>query len=341
MDFLAGPWNALLVHPLINLLVAAYGLFKDFGLAIVLVTVALRLVFYPLYVKQIQSQRVMQEIGPAMNEIKAKYGKDRQKITEEQMKLYKERGYNPASGCLPLLLQMPILFAMYSAMIQFGCGLGATNPSCPDVHGLIREQFESIRWLFVPNPVDEFGLDLTARWLPWLSGGLGKPDPVFILPILAGVTQLISSVMAMPAQQQKVTDPQAKMMQSMAYYFPLITVFIAWGLPAGLSLYWVATTLFQIVQQYVVTGWGQLARWLPFLRAIPTPADKTLASLQRAAVVEANADMKATGAKPSNGGSVGEGNGAAGGTGNGSGGQSRHTGPRDKQRTSDRKKRRR
>ena len=129
------------------------------------------------------------------------------------------------------------------------------------------------------------------------------------------------------------------MMQSMAYYFPLITVVIAWGLPSGLSLYWVATTVFQIAQQYIVTGWGQLAKWIPVLRAIPTPADKTLATLQRAAVVEANADMQASGAKASNGGSAGEGAGrpASGPP----AGQSRHTGPRDKQRTGDRKKRRR
>lgn len=342
MEFLAGPWNAFLVHPLINLLVAAYGLFKDFGFAVVAVTVGIRLLLYPLFVAQIRSQRVMQEIGPAMNEIRAKYGKDRQKVTEEQMKLYKERGYNPASGCLPLLVQMPILFAMYAAFLQVGGGLGSEP--------LRGSDYERLLWPFIPTPVGpNETLDLTAHWLPWLTNGLGKPDPgLFIeyfkvLPILAGATQLVSSVMAMPYGQKPSTDPQAKMMQSMAYYFPLITVFFAWNFPSGLAVYWVATTVFQIAQQYVVTGWGRLAKWVPLLHAIPTPADKTLASLQQAAVVEANADMKATGAKPSNGGSVGQGNGAAGGTGtgNGSGGQSRHTGPRDKQRTSDRKKRRR
>ena len=314
-------WNFLLVHPLISLLVLAYGIFRDFGFAIVAVTVGIRLLLYPLFVAQIRSQRVMQEIGPAMNEIRAKYGKDRQKVTEEQMKLYRERGYNPASGCLPLLVQMPILFAMYAAFLQ-----------APELTG---ESLRDILWPFVPNPVAPGEkLDLAANWLPWITNGLGQPDPWFILPILAGVTQLISSVMAMPYGQKPSTDPQAKMMQSMAYYFPLITVVIAWGLPSGLSLYWVATTVFQIMQQYVVTGWGQLAKWLPFLRAVPTPADKTLATLQQAAVVEANADMRASGAKASNGG--GNGDGAAEAP-----AQSRQTGPRDKQRSRDRKKRRR
>ena len=319
-------WNFLLVHPLISLLVFAYGLFRDFGFAIVAVTVGIRLLLYPLFVAQIRSQRVMQEIGPAMNEIRAKYGKDRQKVTEEQMKLYKERGYNPASGCLPLIVQMPILFAMYAAFLQ-----------APELTG---ESLRGILWPFVPNPVGPGEkLDLAAHWLPWITNGLGQPDPWFILPILAGATQLISSVMAMPYGQKPSTDPQAKMMQSMAYYFPLITVVIAWGLPSGLSLYWVATTVFQILQQYVVTGWGQLAKWLPFLRAIPTPADKTLATLQQAAVVEANADMKASGAKVTNGGAAGNGDGNAAAS--GAAAQTRQTGPRDKQRARDRKKRRR
>jgi YidC/Oxa1 family membrane protein insertase len=327
MDFLAGPWNTFLVHPLLSLLVYAYGLFRDFGFAIVAVTVGIRLLLYPLFVVQIRSQRVMQEIAPAMNEIRQKYGNDRQKVTEEQLKLYRERGYNPASGCFPILLQMPILFAMYAAFLQ-----------APELTG---DSLSRILWPFVENPLaPDQKLDLAAHWLPWISEGLGARDPIGILPILAGATQLVSSVMAMPAQQQKVTDPQARMMQQMAYYFPLITVFIAWGLPAGLSLYWVATTVFQVAQQYVVTGWGQLARWLPFLHAIPTPADRTLAARQQAAVVEANADMKASGAKPSDArGGVGEA--ASAGAADGPGAQYRPTGPRDKQRTSDRRKRRR
>jgi YidC/Oxa1 family membrane protein insertase len=287
-------WNFLLVHPLISLLVLVYGAARDFGIAIVVVTIGIRLLLYPLFVAQIRSQRAMQELGPAMNEIRERYGKDRQKLTEEQMKLYKERGYNPASGCLPLIVQMPILFAMYAAFIQAPSLTGELLRP-PDGTG-------AILWPFVPNPVPAGEtLDLAAHWLPWVTGGLGHPDPLFILPILAGATQLISSVMAMPFGQKPSTDPQARMMQSMSYYFPLITVVIAWSLPAGLSLYWVATTVFQIVQQYVVTGWGQLARFLPFLHRIPTPADRTLRARQAEAVVEAEHDMRAKGVRPSEG----------------------------------------
>ncbi|MBI3522309.1 MAG: membrane protein insertase YidC [Chloroflexi bacterium] len=286
-------WNFLLVHPLLSLLVGAFDLFHDFGIAVVLVTVAIRLLLYPLYVTQIRSQRAMQELAPAMNDIKAKYGSDRKKLSEEQMKLYKERGYNPATGCLPLLLQMPILFAMYAAFLQ-----------APTLDG---SALSGILMPFVPNPLSpDQKLDLTAHWLPWirqcvqpdgsLLHGLGCPDPWKVLPILAGATQLFASVMAQPANQPKSDDPQQRMMQSMAYYFPLITVFIAWSLPAGLAVYWVTTTLFQIGQQYVVTGWGQLPKFLPFLRNIPSPGERGLRDRQAALIREAESDMRARGA---------------------------------------------
>lgn len=288
-------WNLLLVHPLVNLLVAAYGLIGDLGLAIVLVTVVIRLVLYPLFVAQIRSQRAMQEVGPALNELRAKYGKDRQRMAEEQMKLYRERGVNPAAGCLPLLIQMPVLFGFYAALGQltYGLGAGFGGPIAP----LTGEQFESIRYPFIPNPLGSGeALDLTVPWLPWITAGLGASDPLYILPVLAGATQLIASLMAQPAVAAKSLDPQAKMMQSMVYYFPIITIVIAIGLPSGLAVYWIATTVFQIVQQYFVTGWGQLVRWLPFLRALPTPADRTLAREQREVVEEVERDMSAAGA---------------------------------------------
>ena len=280
MEVIAPYWNFLLVHPLISLLVAAYDLLHDFGFAIVAVTVAIRLALYPLFKIQIRNQRAMQELAPAMAELKAKYGTDKQRLGQEQMKLYQERGYNPAMGCLPILLQMPLLLAMYAAFTQ--------------APGLTGDGLKDILIPFVPNPLSGGQrLDLAAHWLPWITEGLGAPDPFRILPILAGVTQLISSVMFQPIGQPKIVDPQQKMMQSMQYYFPLLTVFIAWSLPAGLALYWVTTTLFGIVQQYLVSGWGQLPRFLPFLKNIPSPADRTLAARQQAALEEERRDMAA------------------------------------------------
>jgi len=200
--------------------------------------------------------------------------------------------------CIRDSLQMPLLLAMYAAFTQ-----------APHLDG---ETLRQVLIPFVPVPVGpgQF-LDLTAHWLPWMSScpaptvgeacGLGAPDPLRILPILAGATQLISSVMFQPSVQPKTIDPQQKMMQSMQYYFPLLTIFIAWSLPAGLALYWVTTTLFGIVQQYFVSGWGQLPRFLPILRKIPSPADRTLAARQAAALEEERRDMGAKAAIVANG----------------------------------------
>ena len=284
-------WNTLLVHPVMNLTILAYSFVRDFGLAVIIVTVAIRLALYPLYVTQIRSQRAMQEVAPAMDELKKKYGKDRQRFSQEQMKLYKERGVNPAAGCLPLLLQMPLLIALYNALLQLGCGLGPPPDNlCP---GLSHEMVESFRYGFIANPIPLGGaLDTTANWLPWLKDGLQHRDPLFILPVMAGLVQLIASVMAMPAKQVQSDDPAARMTQSMAYTFPLITVVIGAQFPAGLTVYWIATTVFQIVQQYFVSGWGQLPKYLPFLRGIPTPADRELHRREQAAMVEARQDMR-------------------------------------------------
>jgi YidC/Oxa1 family membrane protein insertase len=284
-------WNSLLVHPIMNLTLFAYSIIHDFGLAVIFVTIAIRLTLYPLYVTQIRSQRAMQEVAPAMEELKKKYGKDRKRFSEEQMKLYKERGVNPAAGCLPLVLQMPLLIALYNSLLQLGCGLGPPpNNLCP---GLSHDMVESFRYAFFNNPIPLDGaLDTTAHWLPWITKGLQHPDPFFILPVMAGLVQLIASVMAMPAKQVKSEDTAQRMTQSMAYTFPLMTVVIGAQFPAGLTLYWIATTLFQIVQQYFVSGWGQLPKYLPFLRGIPTPGDRDLHRREQAAIVEARQDMK-------------------------------------------------
>jgi YidC/Oxa1 family membrane protein insertase len=303
-------WNGFLVHPLMALALVMYSAVKDFGLAIILVTVLIRLVVYPLYKTQIRSQRAMQELAPAMNELKRKYGKDRQRFAEEQMKLYKEHGVNPAAGCLPLLLQLPILFALYSALLQLGCGLGKGGTDCP---GLTHDEAQGILGIlanFVPNPIPTAAtLDTTANWLPWLTRGLQHPDPLFILPVLAGLFQLIASVMAMPTKQVATDDPNQKMFQSMAYTFPLMTVVLGAQFPAGLTVYWIATTLFQIVQQYFVSGWGQLPRWLPFLRNIPTPADKVMKRETAEIVREGQRDLESA----KQGGSSTNGNGDANG----------------------------
>ena len=279
-------WNDVLVYPLLTLLIIAYDFVHDFGFAVVIVTVLIRLALYPLYVRQIRSSRGLQELAPALNDIKKKYGSDRAKLNEEQMKLYRERGVNPAGGCLPMLVFLPVLIAMYSAFQQ-----------APKFDGAALQEIvhRYLPFIQVGIPLDS-KIDMTAHWLPWIQAAgrdLSQSDPYFILPVLSGALQLVASVMAMPRNPPKTDDPTQRTMQSMTYTFPLLTIVFFNSFPAGVFIYYITTTLFQIVQQYFVMGWGQLPRWLPFLAGVPTPADREMQRREQAAVKEAEADMEA------------------------------------------------
>jgi YidC/Oxa1 family membrane protein insertase len=286
-------WNAFLVYPLINLLVLADYFIHDFGLAVVIVTVAIRLALFPVFRAQVRSSRAMQELAPAMNDIKKKYGKDRQQLALEQQKLYKERGISPLGGCLPMLVFFPVLFAMYAAFQQVGGLSGATALTYQQLNERVLWPF--IKPLFADRPPGET-IDLTAHWLPWVSS-LAHPDHLFFnfigpLPIISALLQLVASVQALPRNPPQTDDPTQRTMQSMTYYLPLITVVFFKDLASGVFIYYITTTIFQIIQQYFVMGWGQLPRWLPFLANIPTPADKTMRAREQAAIAEAEHDME-------------------------------------------------
>jgi YidC/Oxa1 family membrane protein insertase len=285
-------WNALLVYPLINLLVLADYFVHDFGLAVVIVTVAIRLALFPVFRAQVRSSRAMQELAPAMNDIKKKYGNDRARLQQEQMKLYKERGINPVGGCLPMLVFFPVLFAMYAAFQQVG-GLGTTALTMEKLTGGVLWPF--ISPLFADRPPSET-IDLAAHWLPWISN-LAQPDHLFFnfigpLPIISALLQLVASVQALPRNPPQTDDPTQRTMQSMTYYLPLITVVFFKDLAAGVFIYYITTTIFQLIQQYFVMGWGQLPRWVPPLANIPTPADKQMREREKEAIAEAEHDME-------------------------------------------------
>jgi YidC/Oxa1 family membrane protein insertase len=305
-------WNALLVYPLINLLVLADYFIHDFGLAVVIVTVAIRLALFPVFRAQVRSSRSMQELAPAMNDIKKKYGNDRARLQQEQMKLYKERGINPVGGCLPMLVFFPVLFAMYAAFQQVG-GLGTPALTMEKLTGGVLWPF--IKPLFADRPPTET-IDLTAHWLPWITN-LAQPDHVFTLPFVGGIgplpiisalLQLVASIQALPRNPPQTDDPTQRTMQSMTYYLPLITIVFFKDLAAGVFIYYITTTIFQVIQQYFVMGWGQLPRWIPPLEKIPTPADKQMRTREKEAIAEAEHDMEepeAVGASRRNGDGAG------------------------------------
>lgn len=237
-------WNTLLYNPLLMVLVWLYNvLFANFGLAVIALTIIIRAVLVPVTLPALKSAKKMMELKPHLDALKEKHGNDKQRLQQEQLKLYREHGFNPLAGCLPYLFQFLVLIALYQVFINF-----LQNGQ---VNGIaINKEF--------------LGIDLS------------KPDKTFILPILAGATQLILSLMMLPTnpnknvllkkEAEKVTtekkvkedDMQEAMQKQMLFLMPAMTVFFGFSLPSGLALYWVVTTLFSVVQQYFVTGWGGL-----------------------------------------------------------------------------------
>ena len=249
-------FNIIFTFPILNVLMLLDHVFGDFGLSIIVLTLIIRLCLFPLTLKQLRSTKATQAIQPLMADIKKKYPDQREQYAEMQ-RLYKEYNINPVAGCLPLLVQMPILYGLYGAMRTILTPSGG-HISVADINNLI--------YPFLPK--FQVIPDFTLRWFTFLNSGwhisLAVSDPTHILPVLAGLATFAQLRMsqARNAQQRASTGKQGDMMtqqmQIMSFVMPFITFFIALNFPAGLALYWTTTSIFSMVQQYFVTGWGSL-----------------------------------------------------------------------------------
>lgn len=224
------------------------------GLAIILFTIVARLFILPLTIKSLQSSRKMQELQPHMKELQRKYGKDPQKLQEETMRLYREYKVNPVGGCLPMLLQLPIFFGIYQAVIN----LTRVSPAEHAGSAMLRVLSEQgIPFSAATTTLGQPQLAGSFLWLP----DLGKTDPYYILPILSVIFQLIVQLMATP----RIQDPQQKAMMQSMLILPIVFGYIGFIFPSGAVLYWVVGSILSIIQQYVISGWGSLANYLKFL----------------------------------------------------------------------------
>ena len=257
-----GPWQQYIVYPLAKLLIklndflAGLGVRYSWGWAIIVFTIGIKILTLPLTAKQLKSTKAQQDLQPKLRELQEKYGKDRQKLSEEQMKLYKEAGINPLGGCLPLLIQLPILWGLYQALYVLA------NPSVGMLNGA---QFYWIPDLSFPS------LTVGTKWIgeSFKAQQWGILFAYFSLPVFMLITQLLLQKMSQPRKDPKggkKGDTQTQMMGQMMYLMPVMFFWITLGLPSGLTLYWSVSNLLSIVQQYFVSGWGSLADWLPFLR---------------------------------------------------------------------------
>jgi YidC/Oxa1 family membrane protein insertase len=234
------PWELIIQQPLINvLIVVADALGDNFGLAIIALTIFVNLCMLPLTLSQLRSTRAMQELQPKIAELQKKYGKDKQKLAQEQMRLYKESGVKPAGCAITMIVQMPVWIALYQAIML----VLAWAPE-----GLLNLSHYLYNWASV------FAiLPLNQNFL-----GMNLAESNFILAILVGVTMWVQQKMATTTTS---TDPkQAQQSQLMLWMMPMMFTLLALTFPSGLALYWVANSIVRIVMQYRVTGWGGLRR---------------------------------------------------------------------------------
>lgn len=239
-----------IVSPLTQLVVALYGFTGSFGISILLLTVAVKVLLLPLSLSSVKEQKKFRTVQPKLKDLERKHAKDTDKtaLRLAQMELYKEHKINPLAGILPSLLQFVPLIAVYQVLQHF-----LADSSLISQGGTIF-----------------LGFDLTQR------------DPHYILPVLAAGSSLIQSLMILPGLEQhdlvsdtskkkkvkkanqeetKRQDDAASIQKQMVFTMPIMTGLFAAGFPAGLALYWIASTIFGIVQQYFVSGWGGLEEY--------------------------------------------------------------------------------
>jgi len=220
-----------------NLLVWIYTALpvEDIGIAIILLTVLIKIVLWPLTGKSLQGQKALQSIQPKMNELKKKYKDNKEMLSKEMMALYKAEKVNPASSCLPLLVQLPILIALYQVLL-----VGLNN----------GDRYRLYSFVTNPGTINEMFL-----------GFIDLAHPAIWIAVLAGIAQYFQAKMLQAQRPPKALrekegakdeDMMATMNKSMLYFMPAITIVIGATFPGGLALYWLIVTLLSIFQQYLV-----------------------------------------------------------------------------------------
>ena len=258
-------WDTIIIHPMVNLLIFIYDLIgHNFGIAIVLFTILIRLITWPLNAQQLKGAQAMQELqnDKEWQDIQKKYAKDKEKLSQEQMRIYKERGINPFSSCLPTLIQFPVIIGLYQSIIR---ALAGTPLSLLQLSRSLYP-FQSIESI----------IPLNSKFL-WMD--LGRPESIlifgFALPTLAVVVALTTYVQAkltMPASSNP-NDQSAAMSGMMSIYMPLLLGYFALTFASGLSVYFITSNMLGIVQ-YAMQGKANWRNLLPGGNKKPVPSKK-------------------------------------------------------------------
>lgn len=262
-------WNTLLLFPLTNLLIGFTKITGNFGWAIILVTIILRLALTPLILPGLLLGKKMQELSPELNALKNQFKDNKAGLAAAQAELYKKHGLNPTSGCLPQIIQLLILIALFNALnfiIQANGNLvDSLNPRLYSYNQLpANYQLKTKLWY----------LDMT------------KPDSIPGLPfyfpgiflILSAVFQLATAKMMAPVLSDEkkqalktsteTDDAMVAAQEQMLYLFPIMTILVGKNFSSGLVLYWLIFSVISMYQQYRIIGWGGLKPWLVKLRLL-------------------------------------------------------------------------
>lgn len=249
-------WQTIVVQPFTNVLLLINSLVHNFGISIILFTILIRLLTHPLTVRQFKATQAMQKLqtDPRYKKMQEKYKNDKDRLAQEQMKLYKELGINPMGSCLPTLIQLPIILGLYQSITR----AMASTPV-----DLFR-----LEQIIYPKMINAANiLPLENRFL-WMD--LGQPERVTIagvgipvLAILVVATTFLQSRLLQPATQSN--DQAAMVGKSMNIYMPILMGFMAYSLASGLALYFLTSNIFGIVQ-YAILGRANWSNVLPFLK---------------------------------------------------------------------------
>src|SRR3989344_7860453 len=266
MSAIIGIFDLIFFAPVVNILVLIYqGLSAvhipgTLGFSILILTVLIRFLVWPFMTSQIKATKKMADLKPHLNALKEKHKGDKQAFAGAQMALYKEHGVNPAGGCLPALIQIPIFIALYQAIINILPGAGG---HIDNINKLIY--FPQLK---LPTTIDPnfFGLNLGVK--PSEFGSLGVY--LLLIPVITAALTFVQSKMALPKpikpypsdspkeikEKEGLEESMSQVQSQMVYLMLIMIGYFAFSFPIGLAIYWNVYTIAGIIQQYMISGWG-------------------------------------------------------------------------------------
>jgi len=260
MNAIVDIFNLVFFGPVINVLVLIYQGFSALripgalGFSIITLTVLIRILVWPFMASQIKATKKMADLKPHLDELKKKHKDDKQGLASAQMALYKEHGVNPAGGCLPALIQIPVFIALYQSIINILPGAGG---NIENINRLLY--FPQLK---LPSNIDSSFLGLNLGLKPsefgsFVQSKMALPKPIKHYP---------SDSPKEGKEKEGLEESMGAVQSQMVYMMPLMIGYFAFSFPIGLALYWNVYTILGIIQQYQHAGWGGMADWIARLR---------------------------------------------------------------------------